>query len=1057
MGQQRVAAVQHMGNGVFLVFPQGDGRVHAAENDVAAVIFAGAGGVHFLVILAHQRLSPLRVAPNPVLERLPDGLLLLGGQGGLLGVQHPALLAVRIFNSIVDTHIPQVEGIFEDFIGVGAAGPVGGIGRHIPLSHSVFAGDLPFRRKGGVVDFNAALKIKGRVEGLVHELLDVLLVNPRCPQPHLDLGSVQVFGLGGSQGLHVDRKGRVLLRRPLGLAQLPAHVAGQVLVRRDVLGPLALRHRAGQAENHVPQFGGQFLAGFAGELFHVGHVHAGFFRNGDRQGLAGRVHGGDGLVRAYGPLGEHIRLAFQPAILVQHFQRAEQVIAAVIGKGQPVRPVVDKTIFSGEIVIAAVQFGHLFPDVGIRRGGVHLQVDEPLHTIPQPHQPFDAGLSGGVQVGAHHAAVFPEVHRAVHHRVGVILHVGVSREGFVDVLALAQLRQCGLLVGAANVLHGIVQLIGQLQPFDGGHGVILFAVLGAFGGRAAQHHLRVIQKILVDREAFLGPAGLGPVRGDVQRTVPLLQKQDVGYHIGPGVGAESVVGQTDRPQQLGPLGQIPAYGGILCVHCVAAGDKSHHAARPHLVQRLGKEVVVDVEAQLVVGFVVHLILAERDVTDGKVIEVPPVSGLEARYGDVGFGIKLFGNPAADGIQFHAVQTAPGHALRQHPEEVAHAHRRLQNVAGTEAHLLHSLINGADNGGAGVVGIEGGGPGRFVFLRGQQLLQLRILGGPRGFVRVKGIRHAAPAHIAGQHFLLCRRSLPGGFLQVFQQLDRRHIGLVLGLGAALAQMIVGDAEVFGVAAQVVPVLLIGRLLGCPLVGESLPLAVDRDRNRVVRLFLRLRVRRWFGRRGFRPVNVQPFHHHVIGQMVLFARIDGHRIGMERLGLGGRFLNGLGGFNRFFDSGISGNSRFGLLPPKAVQLTGIQPAQQGRDLIPAEEQHGQPLLLRVQHFQFDAFGRGAVVGGVASLQLHRFHDAWEGPAQPLGDLAVGLAGVQQLGKLRLVRRADQAVDQHVPEVLVSRVGVYRQKFVDCFVAGVRTQQRLEPLPALDPVDGVRHIGG
>ena len=740
-----------------------------------------------------------------------------------------------------------------------------------------------------------------------------------------------------------------------------------------------------------------------------------------------------GLDRA---LGEHICLAFQPAVLVQHLQRTEQVIAAVIGKGQPVRPVIDKAVLGREIVIAAVQFGHLFPDVGIRRGGVHLQVDEPLHTIPQPHQPFDAGLSGGVQVGAHHAAVFPEVHRAVHHRVGVILHVGVSREGFVDVLALAQLRQCGLLVGAANVLHGIVQLIGQLQPFDGGHGIILLAVLGAFGGRAAQHHLRVIQKILVDREAFLGPAGLGPVRGDVQRTVPLLQKQDVGYHIGPGVGAESVVGQTDRPQQLGPLGQIPAYGGILGVHCVAAGDKSHHAARPHLVQRLGKEVVVDVEAQLVVGFVVHLILAERDVTDGKVIEVPPVGGLEARHGDVGFGVKLPGDAPGNAVQLHAVQTAPGHTLRQHPEEVAHAAGRLQNVAGAEAHLFYRVVNGADHSGAGVVGVEGRGPGRFIFLRGQKLFQFGVLLGPGSFGWVEGIRHAAPAHIAGQHFLLFRRGLAGGFLQVFQQLDCRHIGLVLGLGAALAQMVVGDVKILRIAAQVVPVLLIGRLLGSPLVGEGLPLAVDRDGDRVFRLLARLHVRRWFGRRRFRLVNVQPFHHYVIGQMVLFARIDGHRIGMERRGLGGRFLNGLGGFNRFFDSGISGNSRFGLLPPKAVQLTGIQPAQQGRDLIPAKIQHGQPLLLRVQHFQFDAFGRGAVVGGVASLQLHRFHDAWEGPAQPLGDLAVGLAGVQQLGKLRLVRRADQAVDQHVPEVLVSRVGVYRQKFVDGFVAGVRT---------------------
>ena len=141
----------------------------------------------------------------------------------------------------------------------------------------------------------------------------------------------------------------------------------------------------------------------------------------------------------------------------------------------------------------------------------------------------------------------PEVHRAVHHRVGVVLHIGVSREGFVDVLALAQLRQRGLLVGAANVLHGIVQLIGQLQPLDGGHGVILFAVLGAFGGGPPQHHLRVIQKILVDREAFLGPAGLGPVRGDVQRAVPLLQKQDVGHHIGPALARKALLGRRIAP------------------------------------------------------------------------------------------------------------------------------------------------------------------------------------------------------------------------------------------------------------------------------------------------------------------------------------------------------------------------------------------------------------------------------------------------------------------------------------------------------------------------------
>ena len=54
------------------------------------------------------------------------------------------------------------------------------------------------------------------------------------------------------------------------------------------------------------------------------------------------------------------------------------------------------------------------------------------------------------------------------------------------------------------------------------------------------------------------------------------------------------------------------------------------------------------KAQLVVGFVVHLVLAERDVTDGKVIEVPPVGGLKARHGDVSLGVELLGNPPADG-------------------------------------------------------------------------------------------------------------------------------------------------------------------------------------------------------------------------------------------------------------------------------------------------------------------------------------------------------------------------------------------------------------------------
>ena len=78
--------------------------------------------------------------------------------------------------------------------------------------------------------------------------------------------------------------------------------------------------------------------------------------------------------------------------------------------------------------------------------------------------------------------------------------------------------------------------------------------------------------------------------------------------------------------------------------------------------------------------------------------------------------------------------------------------------------------------------------------------------------------AAPAHIPGEDLLLLRRCLPGGFLQVFQQLDCLDIGLELGLGAAFAQVIVSDMEILGGAAQIGLVFLIRGFLGSLTLGE-----------------------------------------------------------------------------------------------------------------------------------------------------------------------------------------------------------------------------------------------
>ena len=86
VSQERIAAVEDVGDGVELVGLERDFGVDAREDDVAAVILPWADVVHLLVIHVHQRPPPLRVPENPVLECLPDGLLLLGGQCGRLGV-----------------------------------------------------------------------------------------------------------------------------------------------------------------------------------------------------------------------------------------------------------------------------------------------------------------------------------------------------------------------------------------------------------------------------------------------------------------------------------------------------------------------------------------------------------------------------------------------------------------------------------------------------------------------------------------------------------------------------------------------------------------------------------------------------------------------------------------------------------------------------------------------------------------------------------------------------------------------------------------------------------
>ena len=549
-------------------------------------------------------------------------------------------------------------------------------------------------------------------------MLDIFLVNPGSAQTHLNLRRIQVFGLGGGKSFHIDCKRRVLLCGPLRLTQFAAYIAGEVFISSHIMGCAVFLQLSRYTEDYALQLSGQFFFCFSGKLAHIVHIHAGFFRDGHRQCFTCRIHHSHRLMGLDGPLGEHICLAFQLSVLVDDFQRTEQVIGRIVCIGQTVCTVIDETVFGRKAVIETVQFRLLLPNGAVRNRCIHLKVDQFLHTITQSHKTFYTGFGGGVEVRAHHTAVFPVVHLPVYNGIGIVLHIGVGRNGGVNSFAFAQLRQLCLLISAMNVLHSIMQLVGKLQSLDRVHGVV-HTMSSAYRLLSAQHHFRVVDKIPVDGKPVLRLSGLGPFRHDVQRAVPLLEEDDVRYHLGTGILFERVIRQTDSSQQLGTLGKIPAHGGILGVHGISRGHKSYHTAGTHLIQCFGKKIVMNTEIQLVIGFISNLILAERHITNGKVIEISPVGGLKPGHGDVGLGVELLCNPSTDGIQLHAVQTAVSHFLRQHTKEIAHTHRRLQNISGLKSHTVHRFIDGLNDRRAGVMGVEGRASGGGIFLRGQQ--------------------------------------------------------------------------------------------------------------------------------------------------------------------------------------------------------------------------------------------------------------------------------------------------------------------------------------------------
>ena len=366
---------------------------------------------------------------------------------------------------------------------------------------------------------------------------------------------------------------------------------------------------------------------------------------------------------------------------------------------------------------------------------------------------------------------------------------------------------------AAGVCNALVDVLGQL-----GHRLLqqrqrvlagprhqrrlVGAVHGAKGAVVAQHHVRVVNEILVQRHALalavgvgadIGPAlgvGLGLLAAYLAIGA-LLQEDDVCSDFSIGVLGKSVVGQANGPQELDALADVLAGGVALGVQERVCHHLRQQPARAQHVHCLGEEVVVQAQAgQVLSAAAVSLgVAGERGIAHCRVeVGIVALEFGEVRLLHVLVGVQLLGNRARKRFALDGGEAPSGaHVIGHQAHEVADSGAGLQRLAARVAELAHGRVDAVLNDLLGrVVRVARGFAGRCQVGRGHQFLEFGVFLGPVGIAGVEGLGEATPADILGQDLLLIGGCEAPGLLQLGDQPNRGDIVAELGFLATFTQ-------------------------------------------------------------------------------------------------------------------------------------------------------------------------------------------------------------------------------------------------------------------------------
>ena len=575
------------------------------------------------------------------------------------------------------------------------------------------------------------------MERVAHEVLHIFRVYPCRADAHFNLGRIQLLRLHPLKRGHVYGKIPAVLRIASCDGKLFPHVSGQVFVSRLP----AVRERI--HKNHPRKLIRHFFLSPARKARHIFKVNSCLFRQGYGECLACGIDACHGFRPLDGAFREHVCLAFKFALIVHLLQRAQQAVRGILVKRPLVALGADYAEFLGKPVIPVVQLPLFFPylRIGIL---LHLHGDKLLRTVTYADHPLDALFHVLGYVRRLHDAVFTVINLAVHDAVAVILYIWIRWNGCKGKLpALFQLCR---FIACADMADGIPQLLLK-RPRPVRQAGRFHSERPRHLRHPADHHLRVVSKIPVHGDAVCVRGKMYPIRLDIHKPVPFLEKKYVGSHFRPGVLLECRVWKPYRPHKLGPLCKVFPDLRRLLVHCALARHEGDDAAGTHLVQSLCYKVIMNLESELVISPVRHLVIAEGHVADRNIEKVILEIGLfKAADPDIRLRIKLSGDAPGNAVKLHAVQPAALHGFGQHSEEVSNPHGRLQHVALFKAHAPKSLVNAPDDHGACVVCVQSAFPRRPVLIVRQHPLQTCIFVRPIALFLVKRIRKASPADI-----------------------------------------------------------------------------------------------------------------------------------------------------------------------------------------------------------------------------------------------------------------------------------------------------------------------